>query len=235
MGSVTQLRQQLHAAATAVDANGNGVLAHQEIAHSDLPKEARKVLAQATSRAANSEGGQRVDNVQRWVDTFVADFERFDADGSGALSPDELAKADPFRQRSQLRALQRLVESDWLAGADPAPGVVRPGMSFWELREQVTIDSERRITDAGVVDATLEQQLIAACHQSTYTHVQSLDDAFAAVDGGEFVIRELTDPANGKRYVAIDYGAGDSTYGALFEAGNSTVAFGIEDGELVEA
>jgi hypothetical protein len=231
MASISQLRQQLRSAAAEVDRNQNGVLAHQEIAHSALPTEAKKVLAQATSRGANSTGGQSVENVRRWVETFADDFEKFDADRSGTLSREEISAANAFGQQAQLRAMQKLVETDWGTSA-PVPGYVQAGMSFYELRQGVAITSEQRFTSAEGVDETLARQFIAACHQSTYTDVATLEDAFAAVDGGEFVVRTFADPVDGKQYVAIDYGAGDSTYGAIFEAGNSAPAFGIQDGEL---
>lgn len=106
------LRQNLKTAVAALDRNGNGSLAHQEISQSALPKEIKKVLAQATSRAANSRDGQSVENVQRWVDRFVDEFAQFDADRSGTLSAEEISAAEPFRQQHQLRALQKALHAD---------------------------------------------------------------------------------------------------------------------------
>ncbi len=116
----------------------------------------------------------------------------------------------------------------------PAP-VVQDGMSFYELREAVTVDSHRRFTSADEVSPLMAQQFIAACGTSTYDHVKTLEEAYAAVDGGEFVVRTFNDPGDGKRYVAVDYGAGDSTYGAIFEEGSARLAFAIVDGELHRA
>jgi hypothetical protein len=123
------------------------------------------------------------------------------------------------------------------AAVDPAPsrgGVVVEGKSFYELRQEISVTSETRFTTATGIDSTLQKQIIEACHQSTYTDVRTLADAFNTVDQGEFVVRNFTDPANGKKYTAIDYGAGDSTYGAIFEAGKTTVALSIHDGDLMK-
>ncbi len=105
--------------------------------------------------------------------------------------------------------------------------------SFLEFKEDLTTTLSRTdVTSATQVDALLKEQIIAACHQSTYEHVRTLDDAFAAVDQGEFVIREVKDKKTGQLYTAIDYGAGDSTYGAIFKKGEATPAAAIHDGEV---
>lgn len=114
----------------------------------------------------------------------------------------------------------------------PDTGLVQNGESFYPLIERMNVTSEKRITGERGVDDTLKAQLIAACHESTYDHVASLKDAFEAVDQGEFVVRNFTDPSSGKKYTAIDYGAGDNTYGAIFEAGKTKPAVGIHDGDL---
>lgn len=107
--------------------------------------------------------------------------------------------------------------------------------SFLEFREEATTTLSRtEVTDASQVDALLKEQLITACHQSTYEHVRTLADAFGAVDAGEFIVREVKDKKTGQLYTAIDYGAGDSTYGAIFKKGSATPAASIHDGEIVK-
>lgn len=161
---------------------------------------------------------------------------KYDLNNNG-LSKSEISQMS-FTGQLAVELSQALKATVVPAPSDPvvpgpvAEGVVQNGLSFYELRQRVTIDSEQRFTTPEGVDATLAQQFINACHTSSYTHVQSLSDAFGAVDGGEFVVRNFTDPVNGKAYTAIDYGAGDSTYGAIFEAGSTGIAFDIQDGEL---
>ena len=88
------------------------------------------------------------------------------------------------------------------------------------------VTARETITSAKSLDPVLAEQLIAACHQSTYTHVKTTDDAFAAVDRAVPAPRTSPDPATGKQYVVSTYGAGDST-SAIFEAGSTKPAFGI--------
>jgi hypothetical protein len=104
--------------------------------------------------------------------------------------------------------------------------------TFNEFLEQVTETSKVDVTGAGQVDALLKKQIIAACHQSSYTDVKTLDDAFEAVDQGEFVVRQVKDKKTGEVYTAIDYGAGDNTYGAIFKNGSAKPIVSIHDGDL---
>ena len=150
---------------------------------------------------------------------------KYDVNGNG-LSRLEVA----FMSKTGKLAVALARELQTTAPPDVAQTPVGGGESWWEVRERVTVAARETITSAKSLDPVLAEQLIAACHQSTYTHVQTLDDAFAAVDQGEFAVTRFSDPATGKQYLGIDYGAGDSTYGAIFEAGSTRPAFGIEDG-----
>lgn len=104
--------------------------------------------------------------------------------------------------------------------------------TFNDFLDQVTTTSRADVTSASTVDALLTKQLIAACHQSSYTDVKTLADAFEAVDQGEFVVRQVKDKKTGETYTAVDYGAGDNTYGAIFKTGSSKPVVGIHDGDL---
>jgi len=104
--------------------------------------------------------------------------------------------------------------------------------TFNDFLDQVSTTSRADVTSASTVDALLTKQLIAACHQSSYTDVKTLADAFDAVDQGEFVVRQVKDKKTGETYTAVDYGAGDNTYGAIFKAGTSKPVVGIHDGDL---
>lgn len=104
--------------------------------------------------------------------------------------------------------------------------------TFNDFLDQVTTTSRADVTSASTVDALLTKQLIAACHQSSYTDVKTLADAFEAVDQGEFVVRQVKDKKTGETYTAVDYGAGDNTYGAIFKTGSAKPVVGIHDGDL---
>ena len=60
----------------------------------------------------------------------------------------------------------------------------------------------------------------------------TLADAFNAVDQGEFVVSQVKDKKTDELYTAVDYGAGDNTYGAVFKKGSATPVVGIHDGDL---
>lgn len=182
----------------------------------------------ATKRAGSPAGGLSERDVADAVAyAKVSMISKYDLDGDG-LSPDEVKKMSKTGQLA-VQFAEELGLSDVEAGP-----LTAGGESWYELRERMTIGSRVTLTDPAGIDLTLKQQIIAATHQSTYTHVKTLADAFEAVDMGEFAITEFTDPASGKAYVGIDYGAGDSTYGAIFEAGSDTVAFAIQDGGVEE-
>ncbi|MDP1825488.1 MAG: hypothetical protein Q8L48_19675 [Archangium sp.] len=104
--------------------------------------------------------------------------------------------------------------------------------TFSEFLEKVQLVSRTDVTTPSQVDALLGKQLISACHQSSYTDVKTLADAFEAVDQGEFVVSQVKDKKTGELYTAIDYGAGDNTYGAIFKKGSVTPIVQIHDGDL---
>lgn len=151
---------------------------------------------------------------------------RYDLDGDG-LSADEVKK---MSRTGQLAV--KLAEELGLVGSVEGPDLTTGGESWFELRERVTIDSRVKITDPAGLDLTRAEQIIAACQDDAFPEVTSLADAFAAVDMGEFAITEFTDPASGRSYVGIDFGAGDSTYGAIFESGSAEVAYAIQDNSV---
>ncbi|MCA9613613.1 MAG: proprotein convertase P-domain-containing protein [Myxococcales bacterium] len=74
-------------------------------------------------------------------------------------------------------------------------------------------------------------QVIAAVDVSSWDPT-TLAEAFEAVDGGEINRTELWDASNRRGFVAYEYGAGDNSYGAIFEHGTTIVAARIQDGDL---
>jgi hypothetical protein len=102
-----------------------------------------------------------------------------------------------------------------------------------DFLSQVKVTSEKtfKSANAASISPALEKQIIAAAFY-TSNDVKTLAQAFDAVDAGEFVVREGTDKKTGAKYLSVDYGAGDNTYGAIFRAGSSKAAVAILDGEL---
>ncbi|MBI3181212.1 MAG: hypothetical protein HYZ28_03615 [Myxococcales bacterium] len=125
--------------------------------------------------------------------------------------------------------LARLLKGAAIQPPDAGP---RAGETYGDFIDRMKVESQRTYTTSRGIDATLEKQIIAACHESSYDDVRTLKDAFEAVDQGEIMVRRLRDPFSGARFVMVDFGAGDNTYGAIFEEGKTKRAAGIHDGDL---
>lgn len=148
---------------------------------------------------------------------------KYDLDNNG-LSPTEVKKMSLTGKLAVTLAKE-------LKAAAASKGALDEG-TFNDFLDKVTVSSRTKVTTAPQVDALTSKQLIAACHQSSYTDVVTLADAFNAVDQGEFVVSQVKDKKTGELYTAVDYGAGDNTYGAIFKKGSATPVVGIHDGDL---
>ncbi len=162
-----------------------------------------------------------VDRAVKYAKTTM--IAKYDLDNNG-LSPSEVKKM------SLTGKLAVTLAKELKAAA--AKSTALDAGTFNDFLDQVTTTKRTDVTSASSVDALLTKQLIAACHQSSYTDVKTLADAFEAVDQGEFVVRQVKDKKTGETYTAVDYGAGDNTYGAIFKAGTSKPVVGIHDGDL---
>src|SRR5690606_20553256 len=78
----------------------------------------------------------------------------------------------------------------------------------------------------------LAEQFMTSVRAVGIPGVNSLADAASKVDGGAFVITHFSDPATSQQLIGIDYGSGDNTYCAIFEAGGERPLFAIKDDEL---
>ncbi|HLT30184.1 MAG TPA: hypothetical protein VK013_09070 [Myxococcaceae bacterium] len=151
----------------------------------------------------------------------------YDLDGDG-LSADEIEKMS----RTGKLAVELATELDAGGNVDPdAP--LTTGEAWLALKERVQITSREKITEP-VHDLIFAQQLTAAA-QVAFEDVKTLPDALATIDAGGFTVTAFTDPTTGREYIGVDYGAGDSTYGAIFEAGDERVLHAIRDNEVYEA
>ena len=112
-----------------------------------------------------------------------------------------------------------------------AESMVKKFGTFGELLDGVKTDRSVDYTRPDQVPANLTKMIIEATHQSSYTDTVTLKDAFEAVDQGEFVVRNLRDAKTGEKLISIDYGAGDNTYGGIFNASGKLLAQ-IHDGDL---
>ncbi|MFZ5469569.1 MAG: hypothetical protein ACOZIN_09040 [Myxococcota bacterium] len=122
-----------------------------------------------------------------------------------------------------------LAKSLKLAGVGAGP---KNGEVFADFLERMTTESEKTFTGASQVRSSLlEKQIIAAALASEY-EVSTLAEVFASVDEGQIEVRQLKDPASGEKFVAIDFGAGGNTYGAVFRAGQTKPVAAVHDSDL---
>ncbi len=92
--------------------------------------------------------------------------------------------------------------------------------------------SEVELTSAAGLDATTQAQIVRALHASSHTDVTTAAEAFARVDGGVINQLELRDNFAVRRYLAYEYGAGDNSYGAIFDERDLEPAAEIHDGDI---
>jgi hypothetical protein len=98
----------------------------------------------------------------------------------------------------------------------------------------LVIMGERELTAASTLDANEERQVLASMRSSSHGDVSTLAEAFAAVDDGVIHQTELWDASNRRAFTAYEYGAGDNSFGAIFDFGVTRVAATINDGDLYD-
>ncbi len=108
------------------------------------------------------------------------------------------------------------------------------GTTFGELLASTatTITGDRRLHVGDALSALDQQRIVLAVQQSSHTDVTTPAEAFARVDQGEIRRVDLYDAAGARAFVAFEYGAGDSSYGAVFAYSSTTIVTSIHDGDL---
>jgi len=108
------------------------------------------------------------------------------------------------------------------------------GDAFWEARdvkEGALIDyGSKTLTATSTISDALKAQIIAAVNESAHS-VTTLAEAFEAVDQNEVNRYRFWDNLAGRSLIAIEYGAGDNSYGAWFVEDSAEVVAGIHDGD----
>ena len=96
------------------------------------------------------------------------------------------------------------------------------------------IDFTQSITAATLSTYNDEQKrrLVIAVQQSSHTDVMTPEEAVAAVDQGEVNLDYVSEPASRRQFAAYEYGAGDNSYGAIFDNVTGTLVTSIHDGDL---
>jgi subtilisin-like proprotein convertase family protein len=98
----------------------------------------------------------------------------------------------------------------------------------------LTVTSRRTIDSTAGLDAIARAQLVAAAHASSHTDVTTAEEALARFDQGEANLVEVWDATGRRAFTAVEYGAGDNSYGRVFVHGGTEVAADIHDGDLYD-
>jgi hypothetical protein len=77
-----------------------------------------------------------------------------------------------------------------------------------------------------------KDMLVRAVKEASYTNVTTPADALSRVDQEEMNVDWYYEPAARRTFLAFEYGAGDNSYGAVFEKQTGTRATSIHDGDL---
>ena len=117
----------------------------------------------------------------------------------------------------------------------PAPTTCAFGDTFHGIdRTRFAFGDNVVLTAASPLSALDAAQVVRAVQASSHTDVTTPAEAFARVDQGEINRLEMRDAIGVRLYVAYEYGAGDSSYGAIFLEGEREPSAEIHDGDITE-
>lgn len=111
------------------------------------------------------------------------------------------------------------------------------GLTFHDAAAQAHITVVHRAAHtltSGQAAPAMEQAQIVAAIGGVYEEALDLAGAFDAVDEGLVNVVELFDLSTSVGYTAIEFGAGDNAYGAIFRSGTTERAAFIGDGDIYD-
>lgn len=119
------------------------------------------------------------------------------------------------------------------AGCAPASTCVF-GSTYGDIvgNPNLVVSSSQRVTSPANLSDLDKARIISALHQSSHTDVMTIEEALAAADQGEVNVVRLYEPAAARTYTAVEYGAGDNSYGAIFYWDTADIVASIHDGDL---
>ena len=94
------------------------------------------------------------------------------------------------------------------------------------------VDPQQRLYSSAGLSALDDQRIVLAMQESAHTDVMTVDEAFAAADQNEIDLQTITHVPSGRKFEIVDYGAGDNTYGAIFNDGTADLATAIHDSDF---
>ena len=82
------------------------------------------------------------------------------------------------------------------------------------------------------LSAADQHKVVLAVQQSSHTDVTTPAEALSRVDQQEINVTFLLEPLARRSFIAMEYGAGDNSYGAIFERWSGVMVTNIHDGDL---
>lgn len=107
------------------------------------------------------------------------------------------------------------------------------GTTWYELGRSpwIRVDDKQVLAASTPLDATERARVVTAVQASSHTDVTTSAEAFDRVDDNVIDRYELIDTSANRVFVAYVYGAGDNTYGRIFD--DNGVVTDIHDGDLM--
>ena len=121
------------------------------------------------------------------------------------------------------------------SGCTPPPTCLF-GATYGDIASNpaLTNNAHQVINAATLATYSAEQKrrLVVAVQQSSHTDVMTPEEALAAVDQMEINLDYITEGSSRRQFAAYEYGAGDNSYGAIFDNVTGTLVSSIHDGDL---
>ena len=199
--------------------------------------------ADVTLRTEPAAGGRSVDTVLYLYREGARGWGRYIArndDAGGTLFSSISRRLGAGRYRALVKGYDSRVRGPFVLASEcagegcPTPPVMCLfGATYRELLASTAFEGElsTRVTPGVTVTPERAAQIVRAV-QVTYTDVTDLASALAAVDGDEVNVTVLRHRVSAERFTAIEYGAGDNSYGAILRGESTRVEAEIRDGDL---
>lgn len=121
------------------------------------------------------------------------------------------------------------------AGCAPANSCLF-GSTYGDIPDQTALQTiaTTKITPANLdtLGPDLQHMLVVAVQQSAHTDVTTPQEALSRVDQQEINFTFLSEPLARRAFVAMEYGAGDNSYGGIFNRSTGELVSKIHDGDL---
>ncbi len=125
---------------------------------------------------------------------------------------------------------------DGCGATTPPPMDAQETCIFGERYHDLEISPALKVLGEAFVDASnvteAQKPFVLAGVQAAYEEASTIEEAFESTDENGVNYTTLVDRFDGTEYVAVEYGAGDNSYGAIFGADPSVTAAKISDGDL---